>query len=74
MTEAEARILLQYWPGDGLEGWISAQPWQPTPTGWKVLSTLDGWSFIIEQAVPRLRLRSLPPEAAAPAEWVIGSR
>ena len=74
MTEDDARDLLRAWDGDGLEDWIADQPWRPTPDGWEVLPDRDGWRFIIEQAPPRLRLRSLPPEAAAPAEWVIGPR
>ncbi len=36
MTEADARAVLQDWKGDGLEAWIAAQPWRPTPTGWAV--------------------------------------
>jgi hypothetical protein len=65
MTEAESRDLLYAWDGDGLELWIAAQPWRPTPTGWEVLADLQGWRFVIEQAPPRLRLRSSPPEATA---------
>jgi hypothetical protein len=72
MSEAEARDLLRDWDGDGLEAWIASQPWRPTPTGWAVLPDLNGWRFVIEQAPPRLRLRSWPPEAAAPAEWLVG--
>jgi hypothetical protein len=42
MTETEARVLLRNWAGDGLESWIAAQPWRPTPDGWEVLPNLDG--------------------------------
>jgi hypothetical protein len=72
MTEDNARVLLRAWDGDGLEAWIAAQPWRPTSVGWEVLPEMDGWRFVIEQAPPRLRLRSSPPETAAPAEWLIG--
>jgi hypothetical protein len=72
MTEADARALLRDHVGDGLEVWIAAQPWQPTPEGWEVLTDLDAWRFVIEQAPPRLRVRSSPPDDAAPAEWLVG--
>ena len=77
MTETEARVLLRNWAGDGLESWIAAQPWRPTPDGWEVLPNLDGWLlevdldgwlFEVEPVPPRLRLRSSPPNAASPAE------
>src|SRR4051812_22888040 len=72
MTETEARVLLRNWAGDGLESWIAAQPWRPTPDGWEMLPDFQGWRFVVEQAPSRLRLRSLLPEAAAPAEWLVG--
>ena len=72
MTEADARDLLYAWDGDGLERWIAAQPWQPTSVGWEIVPDLNGWRFVIEQAPPRLRLRSSPPASAVPTEWLVG--
>ena len=74
MTETEARVLLRNWAGDGLESWIAAQPWRPTSVGWEVLPEMDGWLFEVEPVPPRLRLRSSPPNAASPAEWIVGPR
>jgi len=71
MTEDDARDLLRAWDGGGLEDWIADQLWRTTPDGWEVVPDLDGWRFIVEQAPPRLRLRSSPPNAAAPAEWLV---
>jgi hypothetical protein len=71
MTEDDARALLQAWDGDGLEAWIADQPWRATSNGWEVVPDWDGWRFQVEQAPPRLRLRSSPPGSAAPAEWLV---
>src|SRR4051794_20419540 len=74
MTEPEARILLQDWPGDSLEGWISPQPWQTIRNGWEVATPLMGWLFRSEPISPRLRLWAFPPENGAPAVWDVGPR
>jgi hypothetical protein len=71
MTEDDARALLRAWVGDGLEDWIADQDWRVTSHGWEVVPDLDGWRFIVEQAPPRLRIRSSPPGGAAPAEWLV---
>ena len=50
---------------------IADQPWRVTPYGWEVVPDMGGWRFQIEQAPPRLRLRSWPPNGAAAAEWLV---
>ncbi len=43
MTEAEARVALRAFVGNGdIERWIAEQPWQVVPGGWMVLEPFQG--------------------------------
>ena len=71
MTEAEARDLLQRWPGGGgTEDWIADRRWQATPDGWNVTGELQGRRFRIEVTAEGLRVR-VYAAGEAPAVWTV---
>lgn len=72
VTEAEARRLLDAWPGVGrLEARIAAQPWQVEPGGWTVAGKLQGWDFRLEVIAGGLRVTASAPGPGQPAVWTV---
>jgi hypothetical protein len=72
MTEDEARDLLADFDGvGGLEAWIAAQPWLPTPGGWTVALELKDWRFRVLPVEGGLRLTGMPPDGGQPAVWTV---
>jgi hypothetical protein len=72
MMEEQARVALRdFDEAGGMEAWIARQPWQATPDGWSVLTSLGGWRFRLRPVSEGVRVSALAPGDEAPAVWVV---
>jgi hypothetical protein len=73
VPEAQARLGLRAYPGDGLEEWLATQPWQAAEDGsWRVTPDRDGWTYRVE-GVPGGAVRVVERAPAGPVtSWLVG--
>lgn len=71
MTEGQARAALAAIDAIGdLEVWIAEQPWEATPSCWRVLGELDGLRFRLEPAPGGVRVIA-STDKGRPETWFV---
>jgi hypothetical protein len=74
VTEAEARAALRDFVAvAGVERWISGQPWEAVPGGWRVPADLHGWRFWLEPVTDGVRVIMSVREGEW-ADWLVPAR
>jgi hypothetical protein len=74
VTEAEARAALRDFVAvAGVERWISGQPWEAVPGGWRVPADLHGWRFWLEPVTDGVRVIMSVREGER-ADWLVPAR